>query len=88
MLIIRELSSLNRAKLQKANKGDLNGRIKTLQKEVNLLLEDDNVKWKQREKHKWLKMGDRNTRFYHLCASQRRKINAIQLVKMRVERWQ
>lgn len=29
----------------------------------------------------WLKLGDRNTKFSHACANQRRKSNRIMMIK-------
>lgn len=67
--MIKELQSLNR--------GDFNDTIRDLQKEVDDFLEDEDLKWRQRAKMKWLREGDRNTRFFHLCANQRKQTNTI-----------
>ncbi|XP_040990938.1 uncharacterized protein LOC121238163 [Juglans microcarpa x Juglans regia] len=63
--------------LQKCNQRHMNERIKVLKKEVVKLLEEENLKWKQRAKQKWLKEGDRNTKYFHQCASQRSKVNRV-----------
>jgi hypothetical protein len=46
--------------------------IRGLQDKVNELLKQDDMKWSQRAKKHWLKMEDRNSKFFHACASQRR----------------
>ena len=45
----------------------------SLQVEINDLLEQEELKWKQCAKEDWLRNGDRNTRYYHACASQKKR---------------
>jgi hypothetical protein len=45
--------------------------------ELNLLLEQDDLKWRQCVKVKWMRNGDRNTKFFHVCANQRKRRNNI-----------
>jgi hypothetical protein len=52
-----------------------------IKKEINSLLDQDDLKWRQRAKVDWLKLGDRNTKFFHACANQRRKANQIRKIK-------
>ncbi|XP_042974748.1 uncharacterized protein LOC122306386 [Carya illinoinensis] len=60
-----QLSHLS--KLQKKNKYHLNEVIKKVQKSINSLLEEDNLRWKQRTKQRWLNKGDKNTVFSSMC---------------------
>jgi hypothetical protein len=55
--------------------------IKRLQGEIEYILEQEDVKWKQRGKQNWFREGDRNTQFFHAWASHRRKINTIKKIK-------
>lgn len=48
-----------------------------LEKELEILLEDDEIYWKQRAREDWLNWGDRNTKWFHLKASCREKANRI-----------
>jgi hypothetical protein len=45
------------------------------------LLDQEEVMWRQRSHVQWLAAGDRNTRFFHLRASQRRKKNRVSELK-------
>ncbi|KAF5472200.1 hypothetical protein F2P56_008937 [Juglans regia] len=55
--------------------------IKKLQKEVGTLLENEDIKWKQRAKRNWYALGDRNTKYFHACANQRRQKNIIKQIE-------
>ncbi|KAG6683712.1 hypothetical protein I3842_12G027600 [Carya illinoinensis] len=77
--IVQQKRSILQEALE-ANKGELNEEIKRLQGEIDDLLEEEEVRWRQRSKQLWLKEGDRNSRYFHKCATQRRQWNAIRVV--------
>lgn len=62
--------------LQFVDKQDLLA-IKRLKTEIRSWLEKEDLKWEQRVKKDWYRLGDRNTKYFHACASQRRRTNRI-----------
>jgi hypothetical protein len=58
----------------------LTQQISQKEKELDDLLEKEEMWWSQRAKALWLIHGDRNTKFFHQKASQRRK-NKIEAIK-------
>ena len=52
--------------------------INEVRREINEMLVREEVMWKQRSRALWLKCGDRNTKFFHATASQRRRTNMIE----------
>ena len=53
--------------------GSLSTEINCLRREINALLDDEEIYWGQRAKAHWLREGDKNTSFFHAQASERRK---------------
>ncbi|WOL05718.1 Cytochrome P450 [Canna indica] len=51
--------------------------VKDLKASLDRIYAETSSYWVQRAKKRWLKDGDRNTRYFHLCASHRRKVNWI-----------
>jgi hypothetical protein len=43
----------------------LAGAIKTLQADIEKILEREDMRWKQRSKQNWYLLGDRNTQYFH-----------------------
>ncbi|KAK6160713.1 hypothetical protein DH2020_004094 [Rehmannia glutinosa] len=60
---------------------DIKQQLTTLHARLDMLLEFNDLKWKQRAKQYWYKNGDRNTSFFHAHASQRQSTNHIASLK-------
>jgi hypothetical protein len=58
--------------------------IKQLRKEVNDLIELEDLKWRQKAKQHWLQFGDKNSKYFHACVNQRRKNNQIKQIQNRL----
>ena len=51
--------------------------INKIRKEINDLLDYEEIMWQQRSKVQWMGLGDRNTKYFHTKASERKKKNII-----------
>jgi hypothetical protein len=61
-------------------RGQHNPQLRLLREEVNLLLHQDELHWRQRSREVWLAAGDKNTKFFHQQAKQRRGKNTIKCI--------
>lgn len=61
--------------------------IRTADLELRTLLEQQHIFWKQRVKQHWLNHGDRNTKFFHHCASSRKRKNHITKLRDSSGQW-
>ena len=82
----RKKKQLKEAEKRAIRTGD-SRHMKWLEGEVNVLLDKEAKMWRQRFKVMWLKDGDRNTRFFHSKASQRRRRNYITQLYDATGRW-
>lgn len=55
--------------------------IQRLDQKIALLHAKEDMKWRQRAKQAWYTLGDKNTKFFHDCASQHHKTNNIFAIK-------
>lgn len=51
--------------------------IRKIENQINNLLMDEDVYWKQRSRANWLREGDKNTRFFHSKATAGKRKNKI-----------
>lgn len=70
-----------------ALKGGILNRLLMLKKEINSLMDKEERMWRQRSRTLYLKDGDRNTRFFHCRATQRRHKNLITGIKSQSNIW-
>ncbi|XP_062150081.1 uncharacterized protein LOC133858622 [Alnus glutinosa] len=66
--------------LQRSSWSEQSVAIKHLQEDIDIILEREDVRWKQRAKQNWYHHGDRNTQFFHAWANHRRRINSIRSI--------
>jgi hypothetical protein len=66
---------------QQQENHDIARQIKEKEKELDDLLEKEEMWWSQRAKSLWLIHGDKNTNFFHQKASQCRRKNKIEAIK-------
>jgi exonuclease III len=59
-----------------------------LQKELEKTLNLDEISWRQKSRIKWLKEGDKNTKFFHRIANSNRRKNFIEHMKQGDEVWE
>lgn len=71
---------LHAAEADAQNGGDMLA-VRTLRNDLNSLLKKEEMMWRQRLRAVWLKEGDRNMKFFHGCASQRRRRNTINVLR-------
>ena len=62
--------------LQDTN-GSHGAEINSLSKDLNDLLDSEEIFFNQRSRVQWLKEGDRNTKFFHFRAFERKRKNTI-----------
>ncbi|CAN1190366.1 LINE-1 retrotransposable element ORF2 protein, partial [Linum perenne] len=74
------LDSLNHLNLQPTSLSNTDEEIR-IRREVSQLWQDEETYWAQRAHINWLKLGDRNTRFFHNSTIQRRRRNQITSIK-------
>ena len=70
-----------------AGYGENLNRIHEVRKEINELMRHEEVFWWQCSRSIWLPVGDRNTKFFHQRASQRRRKNTIEGMNDNSGRW-
>jgi hypothetical protein len=51
------------------------GEINGIQSDLHSLMEQEDLQWRQQAKANWLKHGDRNTKYLHAYANQRKMAN-------------
>lgn len=58
-----------------------------LQKELDVVLEQEEMIWFQKSREKWFAHGDRNTKFFHTSTVIRRRRNRIEMLKNDDGQW-
>ena len=76
-----------KAEEEAANGGNY-GNVIHLRRELNILLEKESKMWRQRARTQWVAKGDKNTKYFHGVATQRKRRNFINGIKDSEGTWQ
>lgn len=66
---------------------DLIIREAELTREMDVVMEQEEVIWFQKSREKWIPLGDRNTKFFHTSTIIRRRRNSIDMLKNDTGSW-
>ena len=58
-----------------------NFRVKQVKKDIEVLQDRESTMWAQRSRILWAKQGDRNTKYFHCCATKRFRINSMEGIR-------
>ncbi|CAA7019727.1 unnamed protein product [Microthlaspi erraticum] len=73
--------------LERGPSDTLLAREDVLIKELDVVLEQEEMLWFQKSREKWIPLGDRNTRFFHTSTVIRRHKNIIDMLKKEDGNW-
>ena len=62
-------------------------RIRETKTEINNMLHQEELAWRQRSRAIWLSAGDKNTKFFHQRATQRKRKNQIRGLFNKIGEW-
>lgn len=86
----KKLKSLMK-KLERAKQGNLQNDdgddVRNIERQIQNLLIDEEVYWKQRSRADWLKEGDKNTKLFHHKVLTKKRKNKIKGVEDNNGRW-
>ena len=85
--IAKKNESLWKAEEVTAKGGNYDAVI-TLRRELNILLDKESQMWRQRSRTQWVAKGDKNTKYFHEVATQRKRSNFIKGVRDANGVWQ
>lgn len=60
---------------------------KDLRKELEVVLDNEELLWKQKARNDWITNGDRNTKYFHSQVYKRRRRNNIKSLKLNNGEW-
>ena len=58
-----------------------NLQVLELKKEIDVLLDRESTMWAQRSRLLWARQGDRNTKYFHSCATRRYRRNKVEGIR-------
>jgi hypothetical protein len=67
--------------IQMQENRDTSSQEDLIKEELNVLLEQKDLKWRQRAKENWLRFGDRNSKKFHACVNQKHRRSRISTIK-------